>query len=141
QKLEEFYQDRLASQVSMTQNLARLSPSASFLFAATGLAGTGPFLSRQFVAARERYQKAYQEQQSSMFRTLYQSGRAQFANGRMEVKDRDWFKPDELPRFAMVAESLGDSLSLALFDVLLLAVANVVFFLLAFVFFLRYDVT
>ena len=40
--LEDFYQDKLSFQTHVSQNLARLSPSASYLFAVTRLAGTGP---------------------------------------------------------------------------------------------------
>ena len=53
----------------------------------------------------------------------------------------DWFKPDDLPRFDMQAERLNDSFNAALFDVLLLVVYNVLFFMLSYVFFLRYDIT
>jgi hypothetical protein len=140
-KLEEFYQDKMQTQVAMSQNLARLSPSASFLFAATRLAGTGPVLSQQFQKARERFQEQHQSLRNDLMRTLYQSGRAEFNNGRMTVKDSDWFQPDDLPRFRMFAEDVTTSFNQGLFDVLLLVVFNVLFFMLAFLFFLRYDIT
>ena len=140
-KLEEFFQDKMQTQVTMSKNLARLSPSASFLFAATRLAGTGPVLSQQFQKARERFQEQHQSLRNDLFRTLYQSGRAEFNNGRMTVKDSDWFQPDDLPRFRMFTEDVTTSFNEGLFDVLLLIVFNVLFFMLAFLFFLSYDVT
>jgi len=140
-KLEEFYQDRMKSQISLSQNLARLSPSASFLFSATRLAGTGPTLFAHFQKAKERFQKQHEEYRRDVFQELYRSGRAEFSQGRVQVKDRDWFQLDDLPRFRMFAETLSDSFNAALFDILLLAVFNVLFFMLAFVFFLRYDIT
>ena len=41
----------------------------------------------------------------------------------------------------MFAESLDDSFDAALFDILLLAVFNVLFFMLSYTIFIRYDVT
>ena len=140
-KLEEFYQDKMRTQIALSKNLARLSPSASFLFAATRLAGTGPQLSEHFQKARERFQEGHQEVRNNLFRTLYESGRMERVNGRMVVKDKDWFQPDDLPRFRLLTESVSDSFNQALFDILLLVVFNVLFFMLAFVFFLRYDIT
>ncbi|MEW6752360.1 MAG: ABC transporter permease subunit [Candidatus Latescibacterota bacterium] len=141
QKLEAFYQERMQTQVGLTQNLARLSPSASYLFAATRLAGTGPELARGFQQARERFQEEHSKRQGNLWQTLQQSGRITFTNGRVEVKDRDWFQPEDLPRFRILVEDLTTSLDQAAFDLLLLVVFNVLFFMLAFVFFLRYDVT
>lgn len=140
-KLEEFYNDKMRTQIALSKNLARLSPSASFLFAATRLAGTGPQLSENFQKSRARFQQEHQELRSNLFRTLYESGRAEWTNGRMLVKDTDWFQPNDLPRFRMFAEDVTTSFNQALFDILLLVVFNVLFFMLAFVFFLRYDIT
>ena len=140
-KLEEFFRDKMESQIALSQNLARLSPSASFLFAATRLAGTGPILFQHFQKAQERFQKGHGELRNNLYRTLYESGRIERVNGRMQIKDKDWFRPDDLPRFRLFTENIGDSFNQALFDVLLLVVFNVLFFMLAFVFFLRYDIT
>ena len=134
--LEEFYRDRMRAQVVLSQNLARLSPSASFLFAATRLAGTGPDLATAFLKAQERYQEDHRNYLNKVYRTG-----VEFTQQGMQVKDEDWFKADELPRFQLMEERLGDSFNAALFDVLLLVVFNVLFFMLAFVFFLRYDIT
>lgn len=135
-KLEEFYQDRMKGQVSLTQNLARLSPSASFLFAATRLAGTGPDLYALFQKAQERFQQTHQE----YLQSIYVSGVEWTPNGP-QVKNPDWFRPEALPRFSLFAEPLGDCFNAAFFDVLLLAVYNALFFMLAYAFFLRYDIT
>ncbi|MFC1526165.1 ABC transporter permease subunit [Candidatus Latescibacterota bacterium] len=137
-KLEEFYRDRMQRQVSLSQNLARVSPSASFLFAATRLAGTGPALFRSFHDALEHFQEAQDEYRMRTFRTVY-SGRG--PDGRPQISDADWFNPEDLPRFKMTGESTADGLNGALTDILLLAVYNVLFFMLAFMRFLRYDIT
>ena len=136
-KLEKFYKEKTSAQVELGKNLARLSPSACSLLAMTRLAGTGPVLFEQFYQATTRYQQHYQEYRSG----FYRSGVIEFSPSGTKVKDKDWFKADELPRFEMFEEPLDDSLNAALFDVLLLLIYNVFFFMLAYLFFLRYDVT
>ena len=136
-KLEDFYSDRMRRQISWSQNLARISPSASYLFAATRLAGTGPNLFRQFQSALDQFREAQQDYR----RDLQRSGVVEWGRSGPRVNDPDWFRPDDLPRFTMSEEGVLEALNLAFTDILLLAVYNVLFFMLAFVSFLRYDVT
>lgn len=137
-KLDRFARDKQVEQIQLTQDLARISPSASFLLAATRLAGTGPDLYNRFRNAHWRFRRGFGEYMQDFWR------RGAFVewNRRGPVmKDPDWFKPEALPRFSLGGEAVGDSMDAALFDVLLLAVYNVLFFMLAYIFFLRYDVT
>ena len=137
EKLEDFYSDRMRRQISWSQNLARVSPSASYLFAATRLAGTGPNLFRQFQSALDQFREAQQDYR----RDLQRRNVVEYTRSGPRVSDPDWFKPDDLPRFTMSQEGVLEALNLAYTDILLLAVYNVLFFMLAFVSFLRYDVT
>ena len=130
-KLEQFYVERLQVQIELTQNLARLSPSASFLFAATRLAGTGPVLAGYFDQAMARYQHEYDRFRSGLYH-------ATIGNN---PQDGDWLRSEDMPRFFITLEKATDSLDAALFDILLLLVFNALFFMLAYAFFLRYDVT
>ncbi len=136
-KLEKFFQDKTHAQINLGKNLARLSPSACSLLAMTHLAGTGPVLFEQFHQALERYQ----EQHQSYMQGFYRSQKVEFTRDGPVMKEKDWFKPDDLPRFRMFEESLMESLDAALFDILLLLLYNVVFFMLSYLFFLRYDAT
>ena len=138
-KLDKFYQDKTNAQIELGENLARLSPSACSLFAMTRLAGTGPALFEQFHNSMTRYQKQHQEYRNDFWR----SGITSFNQeaGRMEVTKDDWFQPDDLPRFRMFEEALTESVDAALFDVLLLLIYNAAFFMLSYLFFLRYDAT
>jgi ABC-type transport system involved in multi-copper enzyme maturation permease subunit len=137
-KLDKFARDKLDEQVELTKNLARLSPSASFLLAATRLAGTGPDLYGRFSRGQRRFQRDFGEYIQGFWRN---QGQVEWTQNGPKMKDPDWFKPEELPRFRLVSENVGDSFDAALFDVLLLVVYNVLFFMLAYIFFLRYDVT
>jgi ABC-type transport system involved in multi-copper enzyme maturation permease subunit len=136
-KLETFYKDRMSSQVSLSQNLARLSPSASYLFAVTRLSGTGPALYAHFSAAVERFQEEHQEFE----RSAYNNGSITFTREGVQGVPDDWFDADAVPRLQVFHEGVSEALDGALFDILLLTVFNVLFFMLSYVFFLRYDVT
>ena len=46
-----------------------------------------------------------------------------------------------MPRLQLFQEGVAEAFDAALFDILLLIVFNVLFFMLSYVFFLRYDVT
>lgn len=135
-KLEDFYKERMAYQTTLSQNLARLSPSASYLFAVTRLSGTGPALFGHFANAVERFQQGHQEFRQQLFR----GGTISWTRAGPQAPE-GWFDPDDLPRLQVFTEGASEALDAALFDILLLAVFNVLFFMLSYVFFLRYDVT
>ena len=135
--LEAFYQEMVKTQITQSQNLARLSPSASFVFAATRVAGTGVPLSEYFQQAQARFWESHLEYQSE----LYRSKKIEWVRGLgPQVREPNWFNPDDLPRFHMIEEPLGDSFDAASIDMLLLAVFNALFFMLSYVCFLRYEV-
>lgn len=130
-KLDQFRAEQLQTQIELTQNLARLSPSASFLFAATRLAGTGPVLAEYFDQALRHYQHQHRRFRRQIFRTTIGD----------DPREGDWLRAEDIPRFAIAVERVSDSLDAALFDILLLLVFNALFFMLAYLFFLRYDIT
>ena len=135
-KLEDFYKDRLSRQVRLSQNLARLSPSASYLFSVTRMAGTGPSMLSNFSAATERFQADHHEFEMR----AYRDGSVTWTRDGPQVPD-DWFDADAVPRLQMFQEGAMEALDAALFDIFLLVVFNVLFFMLSYLFFLRYDVT
>ena len=135
-KLEDFYKDRMSRQVSLSQNLARLSPSASYLFAVTRLSGTGPSLFAHFAAAVERFQEGHREFEMRAFR----DGSITWTRDGPQVPE-GWFDAGAVPRLQLFQEGVAEAFDAALFDILLLIVFNVLSFMLSYVFFLRYDVT
>ena len=136
--VEEFYQRKMAGQVALSQNLARVSPASSYLFAVTRLAGTGLLLAEQFNNARDRFKRDMEDYRRNV---LYNRDNFDWTPGGLTAKNPDWFDPGDLPRFDLFRESLNNSLNAALFDGLLLVVFNVVFFMGSYLFFLRYDIT
>ena len=137
QSLEEFYQKKVKAQVLRTQNLARLSPSSSFVFAATRLAGTGPELSGHFLKARDQFRESYDQ----YMKDVHDRAQVDWTRDGPMVRNPDWFNPGDVPRFHLFEEALADSFDAASFDMLLLVVFNVLFFMLSYAAFLRYDIT
>jgi AcrR family transcriptional regulator len=134
-KLDAFHSQRLERQISLTQNLARLSPTASFLFASVRLAGTGPSLHRYVRQAHQQFRS----DREAFFDELRERSIGRDHNSVRTPEG--WFQPESLPRLSLFRESVRESLDAALPDVLLLAAYNVLFFMAAYVAFLCYDVT
>jgi ABC-type transport system involved in multi-copper enzyme maturation permease subunit len=129
-KLDQFFQDKLRDQIALSRTLSRLSPSASFTYATTGLAGTGVDLFGRFRQGYERFRSEFREY-----------------GEQLNVKRNDdklpenWFQKDDIPAMKILPARLDDALTTAFTDLLLLAVFNVLFFMGSYLFFLRYDVT
>ncbi len=128
-RIEGRYANELAAQVAVARHLSRLSPFSSFAYAATELAGAGLTEDRRFrdslpeyrrrltVYVTELYSRAWAEQRNDEPQDL--SGRPLWVYGRAPV---------------------GERLAAVLPDVMLLAAWTVLFFMAAYLSFLRYDV-
>ena len=123
---EDRYQNELGRQIRLSQWFSRLSPLASFTYAASDLAAIG-------VESRRRFMDrlwAYRDE----------------INGYMNgygVEDY-WYEDmrgQGYPRFKYTEPTLGDRVGRIWVDVLLLALWNIAFFLVAYRSFRRYDVT
>ena len=135
--LEQFYHDNLNQQIERSQNLARISPAACFLFAATRLAGTGPELAIKFRTAQRQFQDADEEYSN----WLWHGKHLKWRDGERYMRDENWFQREALPRFHMTREVMSDRVDAASFDMLLIVLFNVLFFMVSYAAFLRYDVT
>ena len=132
-KLDQFYQDKLTAQIELSKTLSRISPSASFTFATTDLAHTGVALFASFKRGLERFDDG--------FNTWGNDWVDAYRENNNNYPGDNWLQADAIPGFKLNRQRLGDSLDTALMDILLLLVFNVLFFMLSYLFFLRYDVT
>jgi ABC-type transport system involved in multi-copper enzyme maturation permease subunit len=132
-KLDQFYQDKLTAQIELSKNLSRISPSASFTYATTDLAHTGVGLFSSFKRGYHRFEDE--------FNTWARDWDDTYHDNDEHYPDENWLQADALPSFKMNHQRLDDSIDAALMDILLLLVFNVLFFMLSYMFFLRYDVT
>lgn len=125
---QQHYEDRRARQVLLAETLGRLSPSVSWTYAAVALTGTGGDAYEALRRARKRMGEEFVER--------YQDARARSRKGN------GW--PDltagEIPSLRVKWPDDAAAYGAALNDVLILVILNVIFFMLAFTFFLRYDV-
>jgi ABC-type transport system involved in multi-copper enzyme maturation permease subunit len=124
----------------LAYSLARVSPTAAFTLAATRLVGTSIDLKQHFAREAAAYQDSYGK--------FMQEKTGMNLGGRVVImklsssQDGEQEKPidpHELPAFHYRPPGLAESFDAALPDLGLLAGFNVLFFLAAFVAFLRYD--
>ena len=125
---DRFLSEATRRQTNLAQTLGRLSPSVCWTYAAGALMNTGPDAYKQFRLAQDRLVKEMGDLRRQLERERRSSGEWREINSM------------EVPRLRISAIGLNAATRNALNDVLILAILNVVFFMTAFVFFLRYDV-
>jgi ABC-type transport system involved in multi-copper enzyme maturation permease subunit len=120
--------------------LSRISPASVFSLAVTSLAGTSLSLKDYFHQSAIAYQR--------LFAKFMKEKTGMLTGGRMMIFRRSVddgnkpkpIDPNELPSFSYTPMSLHDVFSSSLIDVGLLLFFNLVFFVAAYVGFMRYDV-
>ena len=113
-------------------NISRISPAAVYYNAAAILAETDLGSFWRFMEQTRQYRREWLEylRDEELF-----SSRRWFTTGFEES-----FDLSKIPRFKEQSEGIGSSLQRATLDIVILAVLNVLFFMGAFISFLRYDV-
>lgn len=130
---------RLQAQVSAGTTLARFSPSASYVYATAALAGSGLAEFSSLRVYIDRYRAQYVDALERI-----ESDRRRQAEGISDREERDEIMeapidPDDLPVFAPPRVPMAEVIADSQIDILLLVTLNGVFFLVAYVGFLRYD--
>ena len=126
EKVNDLFRKQMDERIRLTQNLSRLSPLASFTYAASDLAGTG-------IRDRNRFGDQLLEYRREIVR---------FGAGvRIEAARSDaWDERSAAgyPRFVLDESAVEDRVGFV--DILLLCVWSILFFMGAYLSFLRYDV-
>ena len=130
---------RLQAQVEAGTTMARLSPSASYVYATASLAGAGL---AEFSALRvyiDRYRAEFADALDRI-----ESDRRRQVQGIEDREERDEIleapiDPDDIPVFSPPRVPLAQVMADGQTDILLLVMLNGVFFLIAYLGFLRYD--
>jgi ABC-type transport system involved in multi-copper enzyme maturation permease subunit len=128
-RVDEFHTSRISRQVRVNEALSRCSPSAAYLFAAARCAGSAPRDYLRHVRALTGYERRYLGVREDQNKAMVDDGR-----GRAPLDASLW------PAFVPASEPLDRTLAGCWLDVALLCSMAVVFLLLAYVRFLRYDV-
>ncbi len=128
--IERDYQVKLRGQQRLAINLSRISPASALMFSCMSLARTGISEHERFLNSIKTYKPIFSKWISAkMMRTL-------------NMGDGEQPKPelDDMPQMDFMAERLGDSFKRILPDLILMIFLIILFFVGAYVSFLRYDV-
>jgi len=125
---DRFLEKATERQTSLAQTLGRISPSVSWTYAATALMASGHGAYVEFDRSRSRLRESMADFSADL--------------RRRRNKTTEWpeIRADEVPYLRVTWPGFAKAARSALDDILILAVFNVVFFMAAFVTFLRYDV-
>ena len=114
-------------------NLSRISPASSYTFAMTGLANTGITRQQTFLRNAKQYQRDFSRYLNEKLAEGKGLGfNPNDPNDKMDLSDMPQFQPKD--------PTLGTSLNEAWVDILLLFFMGILFFMAAYVSFLRCDV-
>jgi len=128
----EDFERKVRAQEDVTKTLSRLSPIASYTYAATDIAGTGTAAERRLRDALKRYRQDFLD---------YIAGKvAELKEKNLSVWSGQAYDISDMPFFQYRDASLSERLSGTLTDVALLSTFAVLFFMAAFLSFLRKDV-
>ena len=129
-KLERDYQMRKGGQQSLAINLSRVSPASALTFGSMTLARTGVDEFNRFLASVRTYKPIFSKWINSKMTTSI----------NLQTGQQQMIKLDDMPQHSIEPESLKTSLARALPDFSLMIGLIIVFFVGAYVSFLRYDV-
>jgi ABC-type transport system involved in multi-copper enzyme maturation permease subunit len=128
--IERDYQAKLRGQQRLAINLSRVSPASALMFSCMSLARTGISEHERFLNSIKTYKPIFTKWiNAKMMRTLNLGGGEQ---PKPEL--------DDMPQMDFIPERLGDSFKRVLPDLLLMIFLIILFFVGAYVSFLRYDV-
>ena len=133
------YLQKVDAQIATSLLLARISPSANYVYATAALAGSGlgDYTSLREVIKRYRDEvlEWWQEEWRARRAAADQAGDQEEREAILEAP----MDPGDLPQFTLERRPLVHVLLSSQTDLVLLVVLNVVFFLAAYMRFLRYD--
>lgn len=127
------YQTRKNTQLRIASILSRFSPLASLTFTTTELTNTGILqMDNLFSSAQQFHNDVSREIHSKGYKDDIPSMGMRMSMG--------WVTGDNIPQFQLQNTSLAKGLQASWMDILLLIIFNILFFVGAYVGFLRYDV-
>lgn len=137
EKLDRFYNSRIARQLRLNQEMSRLSPSASFVYTATHLAATGVRDFLRIIDEVDEFGREYKRVEKEQEEKRREEEKKKQTRWFEFV--RDAYDPSLWPPFEPRLEQLASVVNRSWLDMGLLFGGTVVFFLLAVVGFMRYD--
>ena len=143
-RIQEQHHNKMLEQAFASRNFASISPAVIYQRASEAIAGTGINRCANLYQQIKRYQNELKEfvltedqKDPDSLHLLFAFG---YAVKNWQAISDDPIDFDTVPKFQEQDLGLGESLQLAIWDIGLLVLFNLVFFAAAFVSFLRYDV-
>ena len=127
EKINDHFRRNMGEQVGVAKILSRVSPLPSVIYAIGDLSGTG-------MKERNRFLKALNRYRDTFITYAFDKG-MQLVEEEVEKLDTS-----DYPKFIYKESTLGDRIREVFSDFLILAIWNIVFFMAAYLSFLRYDV-
>ena len=128
--IERDYQAKMRGQQKLAVNLSRISPASALMFSTMSLARTGISEHERFLNSVKNYKPIFTKWiNAKMMRSLNLGGGEQ---PKPEL--------DDMPQHKFIPERLGDSIKRMLPDLVLMILLIIVFFVGAYISFIRYDV-
>ena len=129
-EVEEAYQSKRRRQQRLALNISRISPASALMFGAMSLSRTGLSEHERFLNSIKSYKPVFSRWVNEKM------------IGAIDFGGADQAPPDlgDMPNHSFAPESLAQSLARVIPDYLVMSVMILVFFAMAFVSFLRYDV-
>ena len=128
-QLEKEYESKLNKQRLMAMNISRISPVSSMKLAAMNLCNTGIKEYERFKNSVDNYRTQYSEWRLSLYK-----------NYDRRISDNKIFNIKDMPEYMFISSSLKNSIRRTLPDLALMLLGAILFFILSYVSFLKYDV-
>ncbi len=139
-RLNEERANRQRLQERLAFGLARLSPSATFSLAGATIAGTGTQLKQEYKSSGEQYQKVFGEFMKGKTGMNPGGGMVFRITTDTDQEKKTPINVSEIPEYQFRPQPVSASLAAIAIDFGILALFNFIFFVGAFVSFVRYDV-
>lgn len=138
QKVNEKRRNKQIEQENIAFSVARISSAACFNFAVSEFAGTSLSLIRDFENSANVYQRIYENFQIE--KTGMATGSGMTLIVRTSDDEAEEIDPSEMPKFEFKQSGFSEVFSRAAFDLGLLSLFNLIFFVAAYFKFIKYDV-
>jgi ABC-type transport system involved in multi-copper enzyme maturation permease subunit len=134
EKIDRFYNTLITRQLNYNQYISRISPTASYIYASTHLAGNGVQDFIRLLSEVDRFQQAYLDAKEDQEKILLRARRSSRRQGEPDAYD-----PSKWPLFEPRVTPLGMALNQCWVDLAFLFGGTVLLLLASFVAFMRYD--
>jgi hypothetical protein len=132
-KLESDFRAKQNTQRKIAMNISRISPSSILRYATMNLAQTGIESHERFLRSVTGYKEIFAKYANDIrYKNLFNRNRERQEAQKIDLSD--------MPKFEYRGETLAESFNKVILDYMLLIIFSILFFVLAYFSFMKYDV-